>query len=82
MTELCIPRTSFRDLLNWEMHAGSLAGHFGRDKTITLVKDIFYWLSLKNNVAMIVAQCRTCHLAKTKKQNTGFILLYLFLMNR
>ena len=24
--KLCIPRTSFRDLLIWEMHAGGLAG--------------------------------------------------------
>ena len=29
VTKLCIPRTSFRDLLIWEMHVGGLAGHFG-----------------------------------------------------
>ena len=71
VTKLCIPRTSFRDLLIWEMHAGGLAGHFGRDKTIALVEGRFYWPSLKNDVARIVAQYRTCHLAKAKKQNTG-----------
>ena len=71
VTKLCIPRTSFRDLLIWEMHAGGLARHFGRDKTIALVEDRFYWPSLKNDVARIVAQCKTCQLAKTKKQNTG-----------
>ena len=37
VTKLCIHRTSFRDLLIWEMHEGSLVGHFGRDKTIALV---------------------------------------------
>ena len=42
MTKLCIPQTSFKDLLIWEMHAGGLAGHFGRDKTIALVEDKFY----------------------------------------
>ena len=52
---MCIPQTSFRDLLIWEMHVGSLAGHFRRDKTIALVEDIFYWLSLKKDVAIIVA---------------------------
>ena len=27
VTKLCIPRTSFRDLLIWEMHASGLTGH-------------------------------------------------------
>ncbi|XP_022843359.1 uncharacterized protein LOC111366910 [Olea europaea var. sylvestris] len=31
--KLCIPRTSVRDFIVWEIHAGGLAGHFGRDKT-------------------------------------------------
>ena len=70
-TQLCIPRTSLRDFLVWELHAGGLAGHFGKDKTITLVADRFYWPSLKRDVAHILAQCRTCQLAKARKQNTG-----------
>ena len=60
VTKLCIPQTSFRDLLIWEMHAGGLVGHFGRDKIISLVEDRFYWPSLKNDVSRIVAQSRTC----------------------
>ena len=71
VTKLCIPRTSFRDLLIWEMHAGGLAGHFGSDKTIALVEDRFYWPYLKRVVVRIVSQCRTCQIAKAKKQNTG-----------
>ena len=71
MTKLCIPRTSFRDLLIWEMHVGGLAGHFGRDKTIALVEDRFYWPSRKKDVVRIVAQCKACQLAKAKKQNIG-----------
>ena len=27
--KLCIPRSSVRDFLVWEIHAGGLAGHFG-----------------------------------------------------
>ena len=42
VTKLCIPQTSFKDLLIWEMHARGLAGHFGRDKTIALIEDRFY----------------------------------------
>ena len=55
VTKLCIPWTTFRDLLIWEMHVGGLVGHFRRDKTIALVEDIFYWPSLKKDVARIVA---------------------------
>lgn len=72
-TKLCIPRTSLRDFLVWEMHAGGLAGHYGRDFTIALVEDRFDWpsLSLKKDVSRIVSQCRTCQLAKAKKNNTA-----------
>ena len=58
MTKLCIPQTSFRDLLIWEMHVRGSTRHFGRDKTIALVEERFYWSSLKKDVARIVAQCR------------------------
>ncbi|PKA48314.1 hypothetical protein AXF42_Ash021549 [Apostasia shenzhenica] len=55
----------------WELHAGGLAGHFGRNKTIEAVESQFYWPSLKKDVARIVAQCQTCAVAKQQKQNTG-----------
>ena len=60
-----------RDFLVWEIHAGGLAGHFGRDKTIEEVKRQFYWPGLKRGVAKIVGRCRICQLAKHRKQNTG-----------
>lgn len=41
-TRLCLPHTSVRDFLIWEMHASGVAGHFGWDKTIVLVNDCFY----------------------------------------
>lgn len=49
--KLCIPPTSVRDFLVWELHAWGLARHFGRDKTIALVADRFYWPPLKKDVA-------------------------------
>ena len=69
--QLCIPKTSTRDFLIWEIHAGGLAGHFGCNKTIIAVEDQFYWPGLKRHVAQIVAQCRTCAVAKQQRQNTG-----------
>ena len=66
--KLCIPR---RDFLVLELHARDLLGDFGKDKTIALVEDRFYWLSLKKDVGCIVSQCRTCKLGKCKKQNNS-----------
>lgn len=40
--KLCIPPTSLREFLVWELHARGLAGHFGRDKTVALVEDRSY----------------------------------------
>lgn len=37
------------------MRFGHIAGHFGSDKTIALVDDRFYWLSLKRDVARILS---------------------------
>ena len=62
--KLCIPRTSLRDFLSWEVHAGGLVGHFDWNKTIEFVEHRFYWLSLKRDVAKIIGQCRTCQLVK------------------
>ena len=52
---LCIPRTSVKDFLVWEIHAGGLVGHDGHDKTIEEVERQFYWPSLKKDVAKIVS---------------------------
>ena len=68
---LWIPRTSMRDFLVWALHAGGVAGHFGRDKTVNLVEDRIYWPSLKRDVAKILGQCRVCLTAKQRRQNTG-----------
>ena len=37
-----IPWSSVRDFLVWEIHAGGLVGHFGRDKTIEESERQFY----------------------------------------
>ena len=52
--KLCIPRTSVKDFLVWEVHMGGLSGHFGRVKTIEEVERQFYWPSLKGDVAKII----------------------------
>ncbi|PKU62236.1 putative mitochondrial protein [Dendrobium catenatum] len=58
--QLCIPNTSLREFLVWELHAGGLAGHFGQAKTIAAVENRFYWPSLKRDVSRLVRRCHTC----------------------
>ena len=78
--KLCIPRTSLRKFLVWETHAGGLAGHFGKDKTILAIEDQFFWPSLKRDVAQIVARCRTCAVANRESKTLACIPLYLYMI--
>jgi len=41
-SQLCVPRGSFREFLITKLHGGGLAGHFGHDKTFSIVADRFY----------------------------------------
>ena len=72
--KLRIPWSSVRDFLDWEIHVGGFAGHFGQEKTIKEVERQFYWLSLRRGVSKIVGQCCTCQLAKHRKQNTSLYM--------
>ena len=59
-----VPQTSVQDFIVWEVHAGGLASHFEKNKTIAQVEEQFYLPSLKRDVANIVSQCCTCQMAK------------------
>ncbi|PKU70505.1 hypothetical protein MA16_Dca027660 [Dendrobium catenatum] len=69
--KLCIPNTSLREFLVWELHDGGLAGHFGQAKTVAALENRFYWPTLKRDVGKLLRRCHTCQLAKQRKQNTG-----------
>nr|GEU94551.1 retrovirus-related Pol polyprotein from transposon TNT 1-94 [Tanacetum cinerariifolium] len=50
---------------------GGLAGHFGRDKTLALLREQFYWPKMKCDVNRLFERCRTCHITKTHSSNAG-----------
>ena len=70
-SRLCVPLSSLRDSIIFESHAGGLAGHFGRDKTLELIRCQFYWPKMERDVSRIIARCRVCHVAKAHHTNAG-----------
>lgn len=68
---LCIPNSSLRLQLLYEIHGGGLSGHFGKDKTLQLMETRYYWLSLKREVGKHVERCPICQVHKGVAQNTG-----------
>ena len=70
-TQLCAPRGSLREAIIREAHGGGLAGYFGRDKTLVLVKENFYWPNLVKDVGKILERCEIYKRAKTHGSNAG-----------
>jgi len=41
--QLCVPKSSFHELLIREVHGGGLPGHFSINKTLEVLEEHFYW---------------------------------------
>ncbi|KAK1595656.1 hypothetical protein QYE76_000074 [Lolium multiflorum] len=56
---------------NIESHAGGLMGHFGREKTLLMLADHFYWPKMRRDVDRYVKRCITCNKSKSKLKPHG-----------
>ncbi|KAK1632600.1 hypothetical protein QYE76_006915 [Lolium multiflorum] len=54
-----------------ESHAGGLMGHFGREKTLLMLADHFYWPKMRRDVDRYVRRCITCNKSKSKLKPHG-----------
>ncbi|KAK1668157.1 hypothetical protein QYE76_056316 [Lolium multiflorum] len=45
---------------------GGLMGHFGREKTLLMLADHFYWPKMRRDVDKYVKRCITCNKSKSK----------------
>lgn len=66
--------------MSWELHIGCTVGNFGRDKTIAIVEDRFYWPRLKRDVVPVVSHCRTCQIAKGSNRTLVYTRQYQYHM--
>ncbi|KAL5575124.1 hypothetical protein UlMin_016823 [Ulmus minor] len=69
--QLCIPVHSLRGLLIQEVLTGGLATHVGRDKTLALLEEKFYWPRMRKDISKFVERCMVCQTSKGSHQNTG-----------
>ena len=79
--QLCIPRSSMRLNLIKEKHSSGLVGHYDIDKTLSLLKEKYYWLQMYKDVQKFVKSCGVCQVAKRVSQNIGLYTPIFFLRN-
>nr|KYP50197.1 Transposon Ty3-I Gag-Pol polyprotein [Cajanus cajan] len=68
---ICIPQGSIRKLLVKESHEGGLMGNFGVEKTISFLKDKFFWPHMRRDVESFFSRCIACLQVKSKVMPHG-----------
>ena len=53
-SQLCIPRSSMRENLIKEKHSGGMVEHFGRDKTISTLREHYFLPQMSQDVKKFV----------------------------
>lgn len=68
VTQVIVLQTLCEEVLR-NLHDGGLGGHFGIDKTLTRLKEHFYWLGHHNDVRDCCQKCGSCASLKSPAPN-------------
>ena len=75
-----IPRLVVPEALRTEIlelaHDGALGGHWGRDKTSSRIRKLFFWPGMEQDVALFVATCSMCSRNKNKPKGRAPLTSY------
>jgi len=69
--KLCVPASSLRLKIIRELHS---EGHLGRDKTLQLVMNTYFWPSMRKEITKFVEGCRVCQISKGVASNAGLYM--------
>ena len=58
-------------LIIGEVHTGDLMGHFGRDATLKILGEKFYWPKMRPQVENYIKQCEVCLRSKSTSNTHG-----------
>ena len=65
--QVIVPKVSRSDVLH-QLHGGALGGHLGEAKTLSRLRERFYWPGHANDVRMWCKNCPDCAARKSPKQ--------------
>lgn len=65
---LCVPACSLRLQIIKELHG---EGHVGRDRTLKLVAETYFWPTLRRDVERFVVRCTVCQQGEGHASNAG-----------
>ncbi|KAI4372557.1 hypothetical protein MLD38_010772 [Melastoma candidum] len=72
--KLCIPRSSTRELLIREVHGGGIAGHFGGDKTLSMLQENFIGHEWRSKCEVLFRDVLSANKQRPESNHKAFTL--------
>ncbi|KAH9657047.1 hypothetical protein KPL70_022889 [Citrus sinensis] len=69
--QLCVPDSSLRLKIIAELHN---EGQMGRDKTLALIANTYFWPTMRREIYHYVETCRICQVSKGAATNAGLYM--------